>query len=147
MLRLASHLGGARRQFTAVRDRRVFPLYLEIAPAVTATRTIVIGNAAQALHPIAGQGFNVGLRDAYALGQTMRTTPAQAIGERAMLAAYAARRRADRWGSVLFTNALLAIFGPRMRPLAWSRGIALALLDITPPARRVFTRAMLFGLR
>lgn len=147
LARLAARMGGARRCFVAVHARRVFPLALEVASTTVAMRRVVIGNAAQALHPIAGQGFNLGLRDAYELGARLRSTPREAIGDRATLAAYASQRRGDRWGAIGFTHGLLELFGNDRAYLAWPRGAALALLDVLPPVKRAFTRTMLHGLR
>src|SRR6185295_11879529 len=62
---LAQHFVSRANRFTRVADRRSFPLVLEFARTVAGDRCVVLGNAAQSLHPIAGQGFNLGLRDAY----------------------------------------------------------------------------------
>lgn len=145
--RLRSRFGPRRDDFVNVSDRRSFPLALEIAPSVVATRTVVIGNAAQALHPIAGQGFNVGLRDAFELSRVLLDTPRERIGTRDMLDRYARARRIDRIAGVAFTQGLLSVFGTDSRWLRWPRGLALSLLDATPAAKRTFTRAVLFGLR
>ena len=60
---------------------------------------------------------------------------------------YVGDRRADRLGGVAFTHGLVTVFGSELPLARWPRGLALALLDVLPPAKRVFTRAMLFGLR
>jgi 2-octaprenyl-6-methoxyphenol hydroxylase len=86
---LGERFGRRRSDFTAVAERRSFPLALEFAPAIVGTRCAVIGNAAQALHPIAGQGFNLGLRDAYQLARTILDTPRADIGGERMLQRYA----------------------------------------------------------
>ena len=64
-----------------------------------------------------------------------------------MLAAYASARRADRLAGIAFTHGLVQLFGTELPFVRWPRGIALALLDALPPAKRAFTRAMLFGVR
>jgi 2-octaprenyl-6-methoxyphenol hydroxylase len=125
----------------------MFALALEVAPATFGTRTVVLGNAAQTLHPVAGQGFNVGLRDAMGLARTVLDTPRETIGERAMLSRYAASRRVDRWSGIAFTHGLVRVFGNDQPFVRWPRGIALTLLDVLPPAKRAFTRAMMFGVR
>jgi 2-octaprenyl-6-methoxyphenol hydroxylase len=135
------------RGFARVADRRAFPLALEFSRPPVASRAVVLGNAAQALHPIAGQGFNLGLRDAYELTRTLREAPPEGIGSPAMLAAYAARRRSDRWAGIGFTHGLVHLFGTDVPLIRWPRGLALSLLDALPPAKRAFTRAMLHGLR
>jgi 2-octaprenyl-6-methoxyphenol hydroxylase len=109
-------------------------------------RAAVIGNAAQQLHPVAGQGFNLGLRDAWELAQKILGASRDAIGGGTMLAAYAARRRLDRGAGIAFTHGLVRIFGNDVPLARWSRGFALALLDVVPPAKRAFTRAMLHGM-
>ena len=86
---------------------------------------MVIGNAAQALHPIAGQGFNLGVRDAYELGQAIIRTPRDALGDGPMLAAFAARRRPDRYAGIAFTHGLAQIFATDSPLVRWPRGLAL----------------------
>lgn len=144
---LASHFGTRVTGFVRVAERRAFPLVLERARPVVAARVAAIGNAAQQLHPVAGQGFNVGLRDAWELAQTILDAPRDAIGGGAMLADYAARRRVDRSAGIAFTHGLVRIFGNDLPWIRWPRGVALALLDAVPPAKRAFARAMLHGLR
>ena len=107
---------------------------------------MLLGNAAQALHPVAGQGLNLGLRDAWELAQELLGNPREQMGARAQLDAYAKRRRTDRWAGVAFTHGLLSIFGNDYALLRWPRGLALTLLDALPPLKRGFTRAMLFGV-
>jgi 2-octaprenyl-6-methoxyphenol hydroxylase len=132
---------------THAKDRRTFPLVLEYTPALSVARCAAIGNAAQTLHPVAGQGFNLGLRDAHTLARAIIEAPREAIGSRPMLARYARSRRPDRLAGVAFTHGLIGVFGNDWPPLRWSRGVALTLLDAVAPAKRAFTRAMLDGLR
>jgi 2-octaprenyl-6-methoxyphenol hydroxylase len=144
---LAPHFSARIGSFTKVADRRAFPLALEIAGSTVGARCVVLGNAAQTLHPVAGQGFNLGLRDAFGLAQAVLDAPRERIGERAMLEAYARRRRPDRWAGIAVTHGLVRLFGNDLPFLSWPRGLALTLLDTLTPAKRAFTRAMLFGLR
>ena len=132
--------------FERITERRSFPLRLEYASRVVSERCVLLGNAAQALHPVAGQGFNLGLRDAYELAQELLATPRDAIGSRERLAAYARRRRVDRFSGIAFTHGLLSAFGTDSALASWPRGLALTLLDSVPPMKRAFTRAMLFGV-
>jgi 2-octaprenyl-6-methoxyphenol hydroxylase len=143
---LARHFGTRVTGFAHAVGRRAFPLVLERARPVVTARAAVIGNAAQQLHPVAGQGFNLGLRDAWELAQKILGAPRDAIGGGTMLAAYAARRRLDRGAGIAFTHGLVRIFGNDVPVARWSRGFALALLDVVPPAKRAFTRAMLHGM-
>lgn len=137
----------AQPAFERVADRRVFPLQLNYARSVVGERIALLGNAAQALHPVAGQGFNLGMRDAYELAQELLAAPREAIGSRARLAAYARRRRGDRVAGIAFTHALLGIFGSDAPLLRWPRGLALTMLDASPAVKRAFARAMSFGMR
>jgi 2-octaprenyl-6-methoxyphenol hydroxylase len=139
----APRVGG----FARVEARRAFPLVLEYATATVGVRCVVLGNAAQTLHPVAGQGFNVGLRDAFELSQAVIDAPRENLGDAAMLRAYAQRRRTDRWAGIAFTHGLVNVFGSELAFVRWPRGLALTLLDAVPLAKRAFTRAMLFGLR
>ncbi len=142
---LAHHFGTRVTGFERVADRRTFPLRLEFARPTTAPRSVVIGNAAQSLHPIAGQGFNLGVRDAYELGQAIIRTPRDALGDGPMLAAFASRRWPDRFAGIAFTHGLTQLFAMDVGLVRWPRGLALALLDAVPPMKKAFTRAMLFG--
>ena len=133
--------------FLRVDERRSFPLRLEYAHRIVGDRCVLLGNAAQALHPVAGQGLNLGLRDAYELAQELLDTPRDAIGSRDALAAYARRRRLDRLSGIVLTHGLLALFGTAAPVVSWPRGLALTMLDALPALKRAFTRAMLFGAR
>ncbi len=144
---LRQHFGTHAGEFARVADRRTFPLALDFADRVVAERTVLVGNAAQALHPVAGQGFNLGVRDAWELAQELLATPRDQIGAREQTARYSRRRRTDRWAGIAFTHGLLGVFGNDVALLRWPRGLALTLLDALPPLKRSFTRAMLFGLR
>ena len=143
---LAQHFGARVTGFVGVAERRTFPLALEFARTTIAPRTAVIGNAAQALHPIAGQGFNLGVRDAFELAQTIIRVPRAQLGDWSMLESFAARRRGDRYAGIAFTHGLTQLFATDLSIVRWSRGIALMLLDAMPPVKKAFTRKMLFGL-
>jgi 2-octaprenyl-6-methoxyphenol hydroxylase len=145
--RLGALAGTRAGRFVRVEDRRSFPLALEVARASVGARTVALGNAAQTLHPVAAQGFNVGLRDAFELARAVLDSPRESIGEAPMLARYARGRRADRWSGIAFTHGLVRLFGNDLALLRWPRGLALAALDALPPAKRAFSRAMMFGLR
>ncbi|MDQ6916960.1 MAG: FAD-dependent monooxygenase [Pseudomonadota bacterium] len=147
---LAQRFGPAAGPWLRVLDRRTFPLTLEFATRVAGARTVLLGNAAQALHPVAGQGFNLGVRDAYELAQELLsvsvTNDRDLFGAPVFLAAYSRRRSADRWSGIAFTHSVLGLFGTDASMLRWPRGLALTLLDALPPVKRMFTRAMLYGL-
>lgn len=144
---LARHFGKRVRGFTGATGRRAFPLTLEMATNVTAPRIAVIGNAAQALHPIAAQGFNLGLRDAWELARIVVDSPRDALGSQPMLARYRQRRARDRRAGIAFTHGLVQLFGNDRTWLRLPRGAGMLLLDTMPFAKRAFARAMLFGTR
>jgi len=126
-----------------VEARAVQPLSLRVRDARIGERSAYIGNAAQTLHPVAGQGLNLGLRDAWELAQIMRTAPDP--GDRATLSRFAARRRLDAGATIRATDLLAGIF-LGVNPLAAAaRGAALTALDIFPAPRRFFARRMIFG--
>ena len=144
---LARAFGARVAGLSRVAERKSFPLALERARSLVGPRIAWIGNAAQQLHPVAGQGFNLGLRDAWALAQSVLDTPREELGSPRMLARYAARRRTDRNAGIAFTHGLVGVFGAEFPLARLARGAGLALLDIVPPAKRAFARAMLHGLR
>jgi len=147
LVALSRQFGTRVTGYRRVADRRTFPLALEFARSTIATRTVVLGNAAQALHPVAGQGFNLGLRDAYELALLIRDQPRDELGSARMLSAFARGRRSDRVAGIAFTHGLVHLFGSDAPLLRWPRGAALTVLDALPPVKRAFTRAMLFGVR
>ena len=144
---LGTHFGTRAGTFRRASDRRSFPLALEFARNPVAGRAVALGNAAQTLHPVAGQGFNVGLRDAFELAQVVLDTPRDALGDAAMMQRYVRGRRRDRYGGIAFTHGLVTVFGSGFSAARLPRALALTLLDVLPPAKRLFTHAMLFGLR
>jgi len=143
---LAQRFAQRAPAFRKVGERRAFPLTMEFAAEPAGARCVVLGNAAQTLHPVAGQGFNVGLRDAWELAQIVLDTPREAVGDRAMLDRYSRARRTDRMAGIAFTHGLVGIFGNDLPLVRWPRGLALTLLGAVPAAKRAFARAMLFGL-
>ena len=145
LLRLQSHFGDRAGRFMKVRDRANFPLSLRFASDPVLPRMVMLGNAAQALHPIAGQGFNLGLRDSWELADAIIHRGREDAGRPAVLSAYRSARKSDRLAGIVLTDALTRLFSNNIGPLAVARGIALASLDIFPPAKRFFMRRMIFG--
>jgi 2-octaprenyl-6-methoxyphenol hydroxylase len=136
---LAAAAGTAAGRPLDVQSRSVQPLFLKIMDRTPRDRAVYIGNAAQTLHPVAGQGLNLGLRDAWELAQIVRD--AADPGDAATLARFAARRRLDAGAAVRITDFLAQAF-LRSNPLG---SVALTMLDIFPAARRFFARRMIFG--
>ncbi len=136
---------GHRLSFSAVRDRHVFPLGLRYRVSPVGERCVWLGNAAQTLHPVAGQGFNLALRDVMALAQTLagQADP----GQPEVLARYAAARRIDRQGVIGLTDGLVRLFSNDLPVLREGRGLALLALDLLPPLRGFLARRMMYGMR
>jgi 2-octaprenyl-6-methoxyphenol hydroxylase len=141
---LQTAFGGRAGTFTAVEGRVAFPLALRVAEPPTVARTLLLGNAAQTLHPVAGQGLNLGLRDAWELAEDIRSRPDDP-GSRQLLTGYASRRRRDRANGVMVTDGLVRVFSNNRLPLRWLRGCGLTLLDSLPPVKRAFMQQMMFG--
>ena len=142
---LQQRFGDRAGRFTHIASRGAFPLKLRAINTPVALRTAIIGNAAQALHPIAGQGLNLGLRDAAALADAIAATPAAEVGGAAMLERYRDSRRRDAGRGIAFTDLLVSGFGDGRRLPTLGRGMALAALDLFPPARRWFAERMIHG--
>ena len=142
---LQEAFGDRAGRFTAIGQRASFPLKLRAVNSPVALRTAIVGNAAQALHPIAGQGLNLGLRDAAALADAIVRTPREALGGREMLSGYRTARRRDASRGIAFTDFLVSAFGDGRRLPTWGRGLGLAALDLFPPARRLLAERMIHG--
>ena len=151
--RLAAALGG-RVHFSAIGARTAWPLALRMRTEIVRDRQVWLGNAAQTLHPVAGQGLNLALRDVAQLAGSLLPALARNDGDpEAALLRYAALRRTDRAATGGFTDALVRVFGlgagtPGLGTVAGhARGAALALLDACPAARQFIGRRMMFGAR
>jgi len=147
-LRLLSAAFGKRLGgFVGVSARASFPLALRHRHAAASPRTLLIGNAAQTLHPVAGQGMNLGLRDACELAELISSTHPPELGSDAFLKRYRAQRRLDRGAGIRFTDTLVRLFSTPSPALVFARGAGLTLLDILPPAREFLARRMIYGTR
>ncbi|TAK62666.1 2-octaprenyl-6-methoxyphenyl hydroxylase [Methylobacter sp.] len=122
--------------------RRAFPLALIRAEKMVSDRTVVIGNAVHQLHPVAGQGFNLGLRDVVQLAEMIikQHQAGQDIGAADFLAAYAESRQKDHDRTIGFTNSVVRIFSSDWLALAAARNVGLAILDHIPAAKTLLTR-------
>jgi 2-octaprenyl-6-methoxyphenol hydroxylase len=119
-----------------------YPLALTEAVEQVRRGCVVIGNAAHALHPVAGQGFNLALRDAAALAEALAQAAAQGrpVGDTRVLCAYAAARQQDQGRTIAASDGLPALFMHSDPILGLGRDLALAGLDIFPRLRREFVR-------
>lgn len=144
---LHQHFGDRVGRFLSVGKRLTFPLKLSYLNPVTAPHLVVIGNAAQTMHPVAGQGFNVGLRDAYELAQQIAQTAPEAWGQPAMMQAYQADRKTDTKRGLMFTDFLVNLFSNDIVGVSGLRGASLGLLDLLKPIKSRLVRKMSFGSR
>ncbi|SEO37978.1 2-octaprenyl-6-methoxyphenol hydroxylase [Duganella sp. CF517] len=137
---LGAAFGERVGRFTHASPRLAFPLGLNADPRATA-RTVAIGNAAQTLHPVAGQGLNLGLRDVTVLARLLAqgATPA-------MLAQFTALRRQDRSTTVRLTDTMARVFA-NDSPAQALLGLSLAAIDMAGPARGVLAELMMYGRR
>lgn len=132
-------------QFLTVEKRISFPLKLSTLKPSTAPHLAVIGNAAQTMHPVAGQGFNVGMRDAWTLADLIIHTPQENWGDAAMLANYSQQRKRDTRGGILFTDLLVNVFGNEIIGLQAARGLGLGALQLMSPLKNMLVSKMSFG--
>jgi 2-octaprenyl-6-methoxyphenol hydroxylase len=127
-------------RFTRVGRRQAYPLALTQAERLTAPRAAVLGNAAQSLHPVAGQGFNLALRDVAMLAELLADAAGGDAGAPALLARYAEWRAPDRGAVIRFTDWLVRGFGVDLAPLRLARGQGLFLFDLLRPVKHAFAR-------
>ncbi|WP_318370194.1 2-octaprenyl-6-methoxyphenyl hydroxylase [Enterobacter sp.] len=125
--------------------RSAYPLALTTASSSVSHRTVLVGNAAQTLHPIAGQGFNLGMRDVMSLAETLTTAWAtQAdVGHYALLCHYQKRRQADKEATIGVTDGLVHLFANRWAPLVVGRNLGLMAMELFTPARDVLAQRTL----
>jgi len=136
---LQRRFGWRAGRFVHVGRRASYALTLTRAAASVALRTALIGNAAQALHPVAGQGFNLGLRDAAMLAELIAAGGADA-GAAVLLNQFADWRTRDRSGVIRFTDGLVKLFGDRRWSVGVLRNLGLLLFDLAPPAKSALAR-------
>lgn len=126
-------------RFAKPGPRNRFPLTLRMRETLVREREVWVGNSAQTLHPVSGQGFNLGLRDAWQL--------AEVLLDGDDLGRYPGLRRLDRRGGALFTDQVVRAFSNDFPPLRAARGLGLLALDLCPAARRFVARRMIWGAR
>jgi 2-octaprenyl-6-methoxyphenol hydroxylase len=125
-------------RFLKVGRRVPYPLALSRARATSAPRCAIVGNAAQSLHPVAGMGFNLGLRDVASLAELIeerRSLGGADLGAPALLADYDAWRAADRDGIIGFTDGLVRVFSNPLGAVRLLRNLGLLAFDLLPPAK------------
>ena len=139
LARLQAQFGWRAGRFVRAGRRGSYPLKLTRACATVATRAVLIGNAAQALHPVAGQGFNLGLRDAAMLAEVIANAQGDA-GAAQLLRRFEQWRAQDRSGVVHFTDALVKLFADSRPGVGLLRNLGLLMFDLVPPAKSALAR-------
>lgn len=137
---LSQQLGYSLGQMRVVGQRQCYRLQLMEAQRLVATRTVIVGNAAHTLHPIAGQGFNLGMRDVAALAEGVAEAQQLGLdlGTQAVLARYERWRRRDLRRTVTFTDGLVRLFDGAFGPLVVARNLGLLAFDRLPPLKAWF---------
>ena len=136
---LLAAFGWRAGRWTRIGRRNTYPLALSRAAETVSGRVVLIGNAAQALHPVAGQGFNLGLRDAATLAE-MLVRAGATPDYLDLLGKFAAWRAEDRSGVTRFTDSLVKLFGSDTPGLGLVRNFGLLLFDQSPTAKRALSR-------
>ena len=144
---LSTQLGERKLRVISLHARNRFPLYQRARAELVEHRIAYLGNAAQTLHPVAGQGLNLGLRDGAVLAELIGADYAAGRDPIQSLHSYAQSRRADRAAIVALTRTAPAFFATRFAPIALARSIGLTALAIVPNLRREFARLLMFGVR
>ena len=138
----AARFNGRLGRFTESGKRVSYPLSMVRATAQVQGRALIIGNAAHSLHPIAGQGFNLSLRDVAMLAEVLSDAQRDGrdIGDSAVLQRYADARSGDQQGTAVFTDLLNRVFANPLMSVAFGRNAGLLALELMPPARRFLLR-------
>ncbi len=139
---LQERFGDRLGPFQRVGRRQAYPLFLLKAREHARHRVAIIGNAAHTLHPIAGQGFNLGIRDAAALAEVVAEAwrGGEDFGDLTVLQRYADWRRWDQRRTIAFTDALNRLFANPLEPVRIARALGLLAFDGLPPLKHEFAR-------
>ena len=148
LARLQDAFGFRLGRITRVGQRQLYPLSLTRSDEYVAERLAIVGNAAQTLHPIAGQGFNLGLRDAVSLAEVLadgrnESRAAFDAGDGLWLQRYREWRAADRGNIVRFTDGLVRLFAQPLGPLKLLRNAGMLALDLMPSAKDALSQLSL----
>jgi 2-octaprenyl-6-methoxyphenol hydroxylase len=142
--KIQAMLGPRIGRVRSVGARNAFPLIEQRRSRLRDHRIVYIGNAAQSLHPVAGQGFNLGIRDCVCLADRLADLSKDPL---AALSRYEASRKADRFAIARFTSALPGLFMSHLAPVVAARAVALVALDLASPLRRRLASVLMFGVR
>lgn len=142
---LHAQFGDRVGRFFSAAKRISFPLKMSKLQQAHTPHLVVIGNAAQTMHPVAGQGFNVGLRDAESLAHHILAATPEQLGSLDMLQQYQESRTRDTKGGLLFTDFLVNTFTNDLLGVPGLRSTGLGLLDVLKPVKKQLVRKMSFG--
>jgi len=145
LVQLHEQFGDRVGQFLSVEKRMAFPLKLSQLKTTDTPHLVVIGNAAQTMHPVAGQGFNVGLRDAESLAQSIAASAPADLGCQQMLADYRASRQSDTKNGLQFTDFLVNIFTNDIVGVNGLRSAGLGFFDVIKPIKQHLVSKMSYG--
>lgn len=139
---LQSRFGYRLGEIYKTGQRHCFPLALTVAREQVRPGLVLLGNVAHTLHPVAGQGLNLALRDARALAQRLHTAHAdgEAPGQLSVLQDYVHCRQRDQALTIAFSHHVTGLFTARNPLQVWTRKFGLFSIDLIPPARQLFTR-------
>lgn len=142
LARLNTAFGPQLGRITAVGRRAAFPLGALHADSYIGHHSVLLGDTAHGVHPLAGLGVNLGLRDADCLAELVLEAAANGRdwGDRNCLRRYEAARRPDNLATLAFTDGLHRLFSNDFPPLAWLRDAGLLAVQVTPPVKRFFIR-------
>jgi len=143
--RIQEAFGQRLGRFSKTGKRAAYPLSLSKANDLVASRSVVVGNAAHGLHPVAAQGFNLGLRDVAALCDCIADARQQCAddfdcGDHVILETYAEWRAPDQKKLVRFTDGIVRLFGDSRMPVRFLRNIGMLGFDLIPGVRKMFAR-------
>ncbi|MFM8491747.1 MAG: FAD-dependent monooxygenase [Candidatus Methylopumilus sp.] len=143
--KLHEHFGDRVGKFLDSDNFITFPLKKIILEEFPKNHMVVIGNSAQTMHPVAGQGFNTGIRDAYDLSKLINESEPSQVGSECFINQYYALRKSETKKTLFFTDSLVNIFSNDLVGLSLTRGISLSLLDNLKPAKNFLVDKMSFG--
>ncbi len=143
--KLHEHFGDRVGRFIDCEKFITFPLKQIILEDSPKSHIVVIGNSAQTMHPVAGQGFNTGIRDAYALSKLINESELVHIGSESFVNQYYSSRQPETKKTLFFTDSLVNIFSNDLVGLSITRGFSLSILDNFRPIKKFLVNKMSFG--
>ena len=143
--KLYEHFGDRVGRFIDCEKFITFPLKKIVLEDFPKSHIVVIGNSAQTMHPVAVQGFNTGIRDAYVLSKLMNESESNHIGSESFVNQYYTSRHPETKKTLFFTDSLVNIFSNDLVGLSITRGFSLSLLDNFRPVKNFLVKKMSFG--